>query len=239
MKVLKGIGLFFVYPASMLLLGFWGGVRVTNFFYPGDVYEERGVRHSYETEEKPSADKPSVEGPSVEELSAEGLADEPKEDSDDAAKTVSAQRDTLSADTEYVLLETDILRDTEVETSWKLPNQYIGMDREQFLTAVENYSSFPPLSEMERGFVNAEVVSFARDRVVVRMNYQYVQPGTGFYLAVKDHEVVVYLEDQETVYINTGILLETLPEDLQIEIMEMRFVEDEGALYNFLETYSS
>lgn len=238
MKILKGIGLFFVYPASMLLLGFWGGVQATNFFYPGEIYEGREMQKEPGDEEQLSAERVAEET-SAWRSSGDALSEEPQEDLEDTAKAVSAQRETLSVDTEYVLLETDILRETEVETSWKLPNQYIGMDREQFLTAMENYSSFPPLSEMERGFVNAEVVSFSRDRVVVRMNYQYVQPGTGFYLAVQDHEVVVYLEDQETVYINTGILLETLPEELQIEIMEMRFVEDEGALYNFLETYSS
>ena len=160
-------------------------------------------------------------------------------DGEDELVQVSAVRETLAADTEYVLLETDILRKTEVETSWRLPGQYVGMDREQFLTAMENYGSFPPLSELERGFVNLEVVSFSRERVVVRMNYQYVQPGEGFYLAVQNHEVIVYLEDQETVYINTGIMLESLPEDLQLEIMDMLYMEEEKNLYNFLETYSS
>lgn len=206
MKVLKGIGLFFVYPAAMLVLGFWGGMRAQNFFYP----------------------RTALESPREEERIPET-----------EAEPVSLQREKLAADTEYVLLETDVLRGTEVETDWRLPSQYIGMDREQFLAAMENYSSFPPLTEQERGFVGAEVISFARERVVVRMNYRYVQPGSGFYLAVQDHEVVVYLEDRETVYINTGILLETLPEELQLEIMDMRFVEGEGELYNFLETYSS
>jgi hypothetical protein len=92
---------------------------------------------------------------------------------------------------------------------------------------------------MERGFAGLEVLSFSRERVVVRMNYRYVQPGEAFYLAVQDNEVVVYLEDQETLYINTGIMLESLPEELQMEIMQMLYVEGEGDLYDFLESYSS
>lgn len=226
MKVLKGIGLFFVYPLIMLLLGFGGGMYAANFFYPGGI--DMSPEESPEGEERPSL------GTVEEELQAGA-----QETVEDAARQASTRSETLSADTEYVLLETDILRGTEVETSWKLPHKYIGMDREKFVAVIENYSDFPPLSELERGFVNAEVVSFARERVVVRMNYQYIQPGTGFYLAVKDNEVVVYLEDQKTVYINTGIPLETLPEQLQMEIIEMRFVEDEKTLYNLLETYSS
>lgn len=229
MKVLKGIGLFFVYPALTMFFGFWCGVRSTHFFYPG----ESSVDERYNVEEF---------------MRAEKLQNEEKNDikpvkepdvSDNTVRQVSVQREVLVSDTEYVLLETDVIRGNEVETSWKLPAQYIGMDREQFVVAIENYSSFPPLSEMERGFVNAEVVSFSRERVVVRMNYQYVQPGDGFYLAVDNNEVVVYLDDKETVYINTGILLETLPEELQLQIIEMMYMEEEGNLYNFLETYSS
>lgn len=238
MKVLKGIGLFFVYPAVMLFLGFWGGVEASRFFYPGNPeIPEENVRFVQEVEARRDLPEPDnvTDGP-VQDNGEDWLL---QGDGEDELVQVSAVRETLAADTEYVLLETDILRKTEVETSWRLLGQYVGMDREQFLTAMENYGSFPPLSELERGFVNLEVVSFSRERVVVRMNYQYVQPGEGFYLAVQNHEVIVYLEDQETVYINTGIMLESLPEDLQLEIMDMLYMEEEKNLYNFLETYSS
>ena len=260
MKVLKGIGLFFVYPAIMLFLGFWGGVEASRFFYPGYPGGiDENIHLAQQAKEQGNMPKETGSG----EQNSNGYASGESEskghdtvlrdtvglggaedeflqnDGEDELLQVSAVRETLAADTEYVLLETDILRNTEVETSWRLPSQYVGMDREQFLVAMENYGSYPPLSEMERGFVNLEVVSFSRERVVVRMNYQYVQPGEGFYLAVQNHEVIVYLEDQETVYINTGIMLETLPEELQLEIMNMLYMEEEKNLYNFLETYSS
>lgn len=239
MKVLKGIGLFFVYPAVMLFLGFWGGVEASHFFYPGypDYSDYSDAPGSSDESAHPA--QQTGEPGSAAEGAAPGRQSAKEYDEEDELLQVSAVRETLAADTEYVLLETDILRKTEVETSWRLPGQYVGMDREQFLTAMENYGSYPPLSELERGFVNLEVVSFSRERVVVRMNYQYVQPGEGFYLAVQNHEVVVYLEDQETVYINTGIMLETLPEELQLQIMDMLYMEEEKNLYNFLETYSS
>jgi len=87
--------------------------------------------------------------------------------------------------------------------------------------------------------VGLEVLSFSREKVMVRMDYRYVQPSASFYLAVSDNEVVVYLEDRSTVYINTGISLEELPEQIQLQIMDMLFVPDEETLYDFLETYSS
>lgn len=230
MKVLKGISLFFLYPLFLFALGVWIGVQTEHFFYPGPAETGLSVGNDTDGNEIDGIDMSGTDT-SVDELfeAEEKLS----------VKEVSVGEETLSADTEYVLQEADVLRGTEVETVWELPKQYIGMNRERFVSAVQNYSDYPPLTELEQGFVNAEVVSFARARVVVRKSYQYIMPGDGFYLAVKDNEVVVYLEDKKTIYMNTGILLETLPENVQKQIIQTMFVESEGDLYGFLESYSS
>lgn len=51
--------------------------------------------------------------------------------------------------------------------------------------------------------------------------------------------MVVYDHQLSQVYMSTDILVEELPENLQNEILNMKFIEDEGELYNFLESYSS
>lgn len=158
--------------------------------------------------------------------------------SEDSVQT-SIIREKLNADTSYVLEETDMRNDTVVETVWKLPAKYIGMNREEFIEAMEIYEASPPLEELERGFVSLEVLSFSPQKVVVQMNYEYMQPGESFYLMVVDNYVVVYLEDRETVYMDTDILLTELPEELQQEIIQVMFIPDEESLYNFLENYSS
>lgn len=233
MKFVKGISLFFVYPVLMLGIGFIIGVKTVGFFYPGEQKNSEQVREK--TIDKGSLSS-NQKGTATNREVSDSLerSTEPEE-----TLMVSASSETLSVDTEYVLEENDLTDHSVVETVWRLPDKYVGMNREQFLEAMELYEAFPPLSEMERGFVSLEVLSFSRERVVVQMNYEYVQPSTSFYLAVKDNEVVVYLEDRETVYINTGILLDTLPEYLQQEIMQMLWIEDEESLYDFLEAYSS
>ncbi len=217
MKFVKRISYLFVIPVLFLGLGIYLGVWGVYFFYPGLMYDMN------ETAKPPYSSEETVT------------------EEDGVAESVAAATsgETLCADTEYVLEETDILRGTTVETTWKIPHKYIGMDRENFLQTMDLYAEHPPLSEIERGFVGLEVLSFSRERVVIRMDYRYVQPSENFYLAVTDHEVVVYLEDRTTVYINTGIMLEDLPEPLQLQIMDMLFVPDEETLYDFLETYSS
>lgn len=239
-KFVKGISLFFVYPVLMLGIGFYAGVRTTRFFYPGEQTERLYYAPS-ENESPASEDGREPELPENTLQSMEECLDyEKAEDTDLSAYTAVANNgETLCVETEYVIEEKDLDDDTVVETSWRLPMKYVGMNREQFLEAMEEYEAFPPLSEMERGFVSLEVLSFSRERVVVQMNYRFLVPTSSFYLAVYDNEVVVYLEDKETIYIETEILLEQLPEELQQEIIDMMWMPDEEALYDFLETYSS
>lgn len=214
MKFVKSISLFFV--------GMLCGIRAYGFFYPGDTANI--------TREE-AAQEMTVENTSQDLLQEAAYTEE-------AVRTATSS-ETLCVDTEYVLEEIDVVRETVVETTWKLPDKYVGMNREQFLEAMESYEAVPPLSEVERGFIGLEVLSFSRERVVVKMNYQYLQPTVGFYLAALNNEIVVYLEDKETVYINTGISLEDVPEEIQMQIMEMLWLEDEESLYTFLETYTS
>lgn len=245
MRFVKGIGLFFVYPLTMLAIGFYAGIEITQYFYPG--MQRQSEQYSQE-----NAPGQSVRDDGTDEttgtyeqnvfpVAENSLADNGDSglDEDQNAMSVVSSSETLYVGTKYVLEEADILRHTVVETTWGLPDKYVGMNREQFLIAMETYASSPPLKELERGFVGLEVLSFARERVVVRMNYRYVQPSSSFYLAAYDNYVLVYLEDQKTVYIETEITLDSLPVDMQQEIIGMMWIENEEALYNFLEAYSS
>lgn len=221
MKFAKCISLFFIYPLAVFLLGFWSGIQTIHFFYPGMSGKEQVQQETSRREEEMG-----------EALILESTAEE-------SVRKVAAVEETLNADTEYVVQERDLLRNSVVETVWQIPGKYIGMNRQLFVDAMEEYMTNPPLSEKERGFVGLEVLSFSPERVVVQMNYEYVQPSASFYLAVRENEVVVLLEDMETIFINTGIRLENLPELVQMKVIQMYYIEDEERLYNFLETYSS
>ncbi|MDE6642213.1 MAG: hypothetical protein K2K63_17015 [Acetatifactor sp.] len=237
MKFVKGIGLFFVYPLFMLVLGFYAGVRFTEH-YEWLYYQQGEDTDTSGSEEKlqgqPALESTEPLGNSMDYERAGNTAEE-----DSLYLEVVSASETLNVETKYVLEERDIYRDTVVETTWRLPDKYVGMNREQFLSAMKEYEAFPPLSEMQRGFVSLEVLSFSREKVVIQMNYRVVLPTDSFYLAVYDNKVVVLLDDRETVYIETDIKLEKLPEEEQEQIINMMFIEDEAGLYDFLEAHSS
>ncbi len=238
MKYVKSISLFVLYPLLMLGIGFYAGVETSHFFYPGRQ-EEKGLTEGGSAETQDPGNQMGEPVPVQDDHLDYGVASEENDMDEKEADEVLSAPETLCVDTEYVLEETDVLHHTVVETTWQLPQKYVGMNREQFLQAMEVYEAFPPLSELERGFVSLEVLSFSRERVVIQMNYKFVQPSSSFYLAVYDNKVVVYLEDMETIYIETDINLESLPSQLQQSIIEMMWIKDEEALYDFLENYSS
>lgn len=237
MKFVKGISLFFIYPLFMLVIGFYAGVQFTDhyerlYYQPGEDTDASGTEGKMQSQ--PTAESAEPPGNSMDFERAEGTAG-------DGSSYVEAANasETLNVETKYVLEERDIYRDTVVETTWRLPDKYVGMNREQFLEAMKEFEAFPPLSEMQRGFVSLEVLSFSREKVVIQMNYRVVLPTDSFYLAVYDNKVVVLLDDRETVYIETDIQLEKLPEEEQEQIINMMFIEDEAGLYDFLEAHSS
>lgn len=243
MKFVKGISLFFVYPLICLAIGYLVGLATVEFFYPGS-FEEEGVTQPTEYNEQLFVEEEPFPGPDGTFMQGESTQEgvgtlEILDQNGQPLEEASSIRETLDADTEYVILEKDLRRKTLVETIGRLPAEYIGLDRELFLSAMEEYELFPPLSEMERGFAGLDVVSFSPEKVVVQMEYEYLEPSESFYLAVRDNEVIVLLEDQKTVYINTGILLTQLPEEIQLKVIDMLWMRDEQALYNFLESYSS
>lgn len=60
-----------------------------------------------------------------------------------------------------------------------------------------------------------------------------------FYLAEDQGMVTVYRTSNDEIYEYTNIMVKNLPEEIQQEIMERKFIKDEETLYNFLESYTS
>lgn len=60
-----------------------------------------------------------------------------------------------------------------------------------------------------------------------------------YYLMEVNGYVVVYLSDKKTPYEYTDIVFDELPDSLQEEIRNGKYIEDAETLYGFLENYSS
>lgn len=98
------------------------------------------------------------------------------------------------------------------------------------------------------GFYGSYQISLLKEEMQelesVRPNPQVMEAesqsvGNGFYLKNDNGKVHVYRGDGKTVYEYTNIDISTLPEGIQKEIENGKFIKSEVELYSFLENYSS
>ncbi len=210
MKFVKRISLFFIIPMGMFAGGFYSHMKLQEEFYPNRYKPEQVKQQNTVVKEEPQVIPTALEDEQL-----------------------------ICADTQYIIEEVDLEKNTSVETVWKVPDKFIGMDRHNFVKEMELYQKAPSLKDQELGFVSVEVVSFSKARVMIRKNYIFKELSTSFYLVNEKNFVVVYYDDLKTVYMNTNITLDLLPDTLKQEIIQTKYVATEEELYNFLESYSS
>ncbi|MCM1038508.1 MAG: hypothetical protein NC314_13255 [Roseburia sp.] len=209
MKGIRRIGLFCMMAGVMFGAGSYATIKAEQFFYPNKYGQQKEIVLT---------------------------KDNTKEQ---VIETAMEKAPVITADTLYLIEEVDLNAGTVQEREEQVPVKYIGLDRTELIEELKEYDKNPALSDLKLGFQTSELSSFSKDRVVVCKYYKPEEEDNGFYLMVADHFVIVYESDKETVHMNTDILLSSLSETLQEEIIRGKYVEDEQALYNFLESYSS
>lgn len=222
MKFLKWFSLFFMSVSIAFVGGLLLGFRLESYFYPQEDMKNKYMQVKAQKEPVIIVEEQEERTPVTPEM-----------------VEVSGTGERIDADTTYILVERNMDTDEKIENVGKLPEMYLGMNREQFVASMADYEASPPLSELERGFVSLEVQRFSQEEVKVLMNYSYVKPGKCFYVVVYNDLVTVLLEDRKTVYLQTGMRALDLPESMQQELLQGMFIPDEESLYDFLENYTS
>ena len=210
MRLWKKISIYFIYPACMLALGLFAGLSVQEFFYPNRQQSRQ-----------------------------EETAESRETETDVSLEAAGGQEQVITADTRYVVERFDLTDSSRTEEEEPLPEQYIGMNREQFVEACEVYEASPSLEDQSRGFLSMYVERFSAEEVVVRKNYESSTKPEEFYLAVENNYVVVYEADKKTRFMSTGIPVQSLSDELAEELLNFKYVGSEAELYDFLESYSS
>lgn len=145
----------------------------------------------------------------------------------------------LTCDTEYVIREYDKVTRKEESHVEQIPEQYIGKTRSEMEEIAVSYTNAPGLNDLEKGFVSMEIASYSPKKLVVLKKYYSDLSKEHFYLVVEEGFITVYYSDMSTVYLYTDIAVEFLPQKLQQEVLDKKYMESEEELYNFLESYTS
>lgn len=215
MKFVRRFSLFLVMSVFLLGTGGYAALKAEQFFYP-NRYQEKEVKNQVTQQRQPET-----------EILHEQVIE-----------TAVEKAPVVTADTTYLIEEINLIDGSIQEKQEEVPVKYIGLDRESLIKELESYDQNPPLRELEMGFETIELTAFSKDRVVICKYYKEETPK-GYYLMVEDHFIVVYEEDRQRLHMNTDILLDDLNDNLKAEIIQGKYIENDEALYNFLESYSS
>lgn len=114
----------------------------------------------------------------------------------------------------------------------------LGCDKIGVEKYLDNYMSHLSAEERAEGLAAYQLVSYKDNVICLRKTYRTPE-YEGFYAKSFNGYIVILNGDEKTVYDYTQISVHLLPEDLQKDIQQGFYLEDETELYNFLETYSS
>ena len=228
MKIIKRISLFLCMSGIMFGAGSYAAIKAEQFFYP-NKYErmENAVQQPAQIPQTAAGNGTGI------------LYQDGGKLKDQVIETAVEKAPVITADTVYLIEEVNLSDGTVQEREEEIPVKYIGLDRLALIEELAAYDENPALSDLKLGFQNIELSSFSKDRVVICKYYRPEKEEEGFYLMVADHFVIVYEKDKKTIHTNTDILLESLNEELQTEIIRGKYIQNEQELYNFLESYSS
>lgn len=145
----------------------------------------------------------------------------------------------ITRKTSYIL-ETYMLNDNTIEEeTLQMPIKFLGYKRKDLIDYLNEYMENLSEEEKEEGLVSFELVSFSSNVIVLRKTFHIKEPEYLFYLKIERGNVTVYQISDNQVYAYTDIKMVDLPEDVQLEIINGKQIENIGELYEFLETYSS
>ncbi len=114
----------------------------------------------------------------------------------------------------------------------------IGYDKDKLEEYLKTYTKELSKEDIDSGLSSYQLLSYKDNEITLRKTYDKPHYD-GFYAKSYNGTIVILKGDAKTVYEYTSIAIHVLPDTLREAVMHGYYLEDENALYNFLETYSS
>ena len=102
----------------------------------------------------------------------ENIGKTPKEDS---ALETAATGSATDCDTEYIVLEYDLMTGESTPYVEMIPAKYIGKTKEEMELVLSEEEKAPTLRERQKGLESIRLSAFSRDRIVIVKSYDALQ----------------------------------------------------------------
>ena len=123
-------------------------------------------------------------------------------------------------------------------TDATLPSEMVGIDRNALNTLLDRELQEQDEVNQLKRLYEYRILRFSSSEIVIERIYQS-EKADYFYLGIVDDCVVVFCEDKETIYLNTGIPAQELPDAICMEIQQFKLIQSIEELFDFLEAYTS
>ena len=160
-------------------------------------------------------------------------------DSTNKASASSQNTIRTTCDTVCIYEDIDQKDGTVVISEERIPGKYIDMTRSELERALYDDSKQLSLVDKEKGFQSQHLELFSGEQVKIVRIFDTTVEEIGYYIMAVEDEIWVYKQDKETIYFKTDLILYDLPETVQQEVIEGKFIDSELKVYHFLESYSS
>lgn len=139
----------------------------------------------------------------------------------------------VTAKTIYIVEQYNEMSGMLIKEVPAIPIELLGLNAEGLRQYAEKKT------EEENGRSSFEIVVFEQNLLVIRRTY-WEEEGS-YKFIIKDYEgmVTVYDCDDSSVYVQTNIRTDDLPEELRERVKEGIKIENEKDLFLFLESYNS
>lgn len=155
-------------------------------------------------------------------------------------QAVDASKDIIVSNLTKLTLETYDMETKKItEELCSVPVEYLGLNRMEMIEVLQDYMLNPSLNDKAHGLIACELIEFTKISVTIRKTYSYKNMPQKYYIVAEKGMLVIYLENRRTLYDKTDIRLESLPLDVQEEIIKGLEIESADELYDFLETFTS
>ncbi|MSS64017.1 hypothetical protein [Velocimicrobium porci] len=177
-------------------------------------------------------------------LSYQHFKQEEKQSEAEKSKAEMVETDTtkiatITPYTQCVLEEYDIETKTVTDKKMSILERFVGYTREELAEYLNVYLEEMPKEEKRNGLIAYDLISFSKDKIVLRKTYDSKQAAYKFFMVAKNSEIVVYYSDKKRVFEYTGLMVDSLPEEELTKLEQGFYVKDKQELYGILENYSS
>lgn len=205
---------FFLYSCMLFAGGLLCAFQIEAFFYPGREAPFDAGENSMLLSDLPDRNRRD----SIEQTASGGVR--------------------LTASTKMVVRICNLDEGSERQELLSLPVMLIGCSRAETERFFIQFQETASLKEREAGFLNAELLSFSPEQIVVRKNYRKQERPSSFKLVVEHNMVTVYEQETGILYLRTALDARTLPPRIRKRVLAGYSDVSADSLEKFLVSYA-